>query len=106
MGAAFLLESDKGAERQCRPMMHVFEVYLAPGFDPETLLSDEIRRETQAQVMTTDEARKVGFGGLPTPPADREVRLIAVAQRDARWIHKVLEASAEVTSYRVHEVEG
>ena len=52
-------------------MMVVFEVYVAPGADPASILSAETARETKAQVMTMDEAKKVGFSGLPDP-GDKE----------------------------------
>ena len=86
-------------------MMVVYEVFLAPGADPAHLLSKETQRETQAQVMTMDEARKVGFAGLPDPPAGKEVRLIAVAKRDAPWIHRALETNEAVGTFRVHDVD-
>jgi hypothetical protein len=85
-------------------MMVVFEVFLAPGADPEKLLSKETLLETKAQVMTVNEARKVGFAGLPDP-GDKEVRLIAVAKRDAPWIHRAMETSEAVGGFRVHEVD-
>lgn len=84
-------------------MLVVFEVYVAPGADPDNLLSAEILRSTQAQVMTFDQARQVGFGGLPDP-GDKVVRLVAVAKRDAPWIHRTLETSEAVGTFRVHEV--
>jgi hypothetical protein len=86
-------------------MMIVFEVHLAPGAGPVELLSQETLKETQAQVMTFDEARQVGFGGLPQPPPDRDVRFIAVAQRDSPWVRQRLEANEQVAGYKVHEVD-
>jgi hypothetical protein len=86
-------------------MMVVFEVHVAPGADPEHILSKEQLRETQAQVMTLDEARKVGFGGLPEPPPGKQVRLIAVARRDAAWVHRALETSEAVGTFRAHDVD-
>lgn len=85
-------------------MLHVFEVYVAPGHDPDSLLSEETLRETHAQVMTFAEARAVGFTGVLEPPAGRALRLIAVNHRDAQWIHRKLESNHAVTSYKVHEV--
>jgi len=85
--------------------MVVFEVFLAPGARVSSLLSDEIKRDTKAQVMTLDEARKVGFSGLPDPPGGTEVRLIAVARRDAPWVHRALETNEAVGSFRMHEVD-
>ena len=84
-------------------MLTVFEVYLAPGADPEALLGEETRRETQAQVMTLDEALAVGFSGVEKDPAGLEIRLIAVNSRDKSWIHRVLETSEGVARFKVHE---
>jgi hypothetical protein len=86
-------------------MLSVFEVFLAPGANAERLLTEETTRETNAQVMTVDDARKVGFGGIPDDPEGRDRRLIAVHARDARWIQRALEANDAVASFRVHEVD-
>jgi hypothetical protein len=83
--------------------MVVVEVHLTPGAT-QLQFSDEILRDTQAQVMTPEEAGAVGFQGLPVPPAGVEVRYVAVAQRDARWIMNALEAISYVSSFRVHDV--
>lgn len=85
-------------------MLVVFEVYFAPGTDPDALLSAEVKRETKAQMMTFAEAEAVGFGGLPTPASRGEARLIAVAKPDAAWINRVLETSDSVAGFRIHEV--
>jgi hypothetical protein len=85
-------------------MLAVFEVYLVPGADGSELLSAETVRATAAQVMTLDEAQKVGFGGLPAPPPGKDVRLVAVAWRDRSWIHRALETSEAVAGFHVHEV--
>ena len=87
-----------------RPMLNVFIVTIAPGHDPDKLLSDETTAETMAQVMTPEEAVAVGFSGLPDA-VDGALRVIAVAARDARWIHRALDANPAVTSYRVKEIE-
>lgn len=86
-------------------MRHVFEVFVAPGYDPDALLGEETLAETQAQVMTLDEAAAVGFSGIQADPKGREVRLIAVAQRDSQWVQRKLEANEAVTSFKVHEVD-
>jgi hypothetical protein len=86
-------------------MMVVFEVHVAPGSDSSRILTAETLRETQAQVMTFEDAKKVGFNGLPEPPADHEVRLIAVAKRDAPWIQRALETNEAVGQFRVFEVD-
>jgi hypothetical protein len=85
-------------------MLHVFVATIAPGRDPDNLLTAETQQETQAQVMTPDEAAAVGFKGIVVPEG-HEVRVIAVAARDARWIHRALEANPGVTSYKVSEIE-
>ena len=85
-------------------MLHVFEVFVAQGHDPDSLLSKETMEETRAQVMTWAEATAVGFAGLSAPTPGRELRYIAVNQRDAQWIHRKLEGHHGVTSYKVHEV--
>ena len=86
-------------------MLAVFEVYLAPNAEASELLSAETIRSTQAQVMTLDEAKKVGFGGLPEPPPGKNVVLVAVARRDAPWIHRALERSEAAGGFRMHEVD-
>jgi hypothetical protein len=86
-------------------MMVVFEVHIAPGSDPARLLSAETLRETNAQVMTFAEAKNVGFAGLPEPPADHQVRLIAVAKRDASFVHRALETSESVGQFRMFDVD-
>lgn len=85
--------------------MVIFEVYFVPGADIDSLFSKETLKETQAQVMTFDDARKVGFSGLPEPPPGKEMRLVAVAKRDNAWIHRALETSEIVASFRVHHVD-
>jgi len=86
-------------------MLAVFEVYLTRGKSAADVLNPDIVKETNAQIMTIEEAKKVGFGGLETLEGVGEVRLIAVAKRDAPWIHRTLETSDAVASFRVHEVD-
>jgi hypothetical protein len=86
-------------------MLIVFEVLVARGHDPDALLSEEALADTQAQVMTIDEAKAVGFSGAEPDPKGREVRLIAVAPRDAQYVQRRLEANDGVQSFKVHEVE-
>lgn len=84
-------------------MLVVFEVHVAPGSDPSQILSAETARETQAQVMTPEEARKVGFSGLPDT-GNAVVRYVAVAARDKAWILRALETNEAVGGFKVHEV--
>lgn len=82
-------------------MLHIFEIFIEPGTDIEAILSDETKRETHAQMMTVDQAIKVGLKGIAADGPERAV--IAVNARDGRWIQRVLEASAVVASFRVME---
>jgi hypothetical protein len=85
--------------------MHVmFECFLAPGALGQALISDETLRDTQAQVMTAEEAVAVGFSGLPEDPAGRQRRFIVCTQTDARRIEKQLEMNNEVAAFRMHEI--
>jgi hypothetical protein len=86
-------------------MLTVFEVLVAPSRDADSLLSAEVLEETMAQVMTPAEAAAVGFSGLKPDPQGREIRLIAVAPRDAQFIQRRLEANDAVLSFRKHDVE-
>jgi hypothetical protein len=94
-----------GDETENRAMLIVFEVIVAAGHDPDTLLSDEVLAETQAQVMTPEEATALGFQGVRPDPKGREVRLIAVAPRDSQFVQRRLEANGAVQSFRPHEVD-
>ena len=89
----------RAAFESMRRMLAVFEVHLAPGSDPDTLLTPEIIQETQAQVMTPAEANAVGFARNPAD-APANIRHIALAKRDAAWIHRRLEV--ELGRRRVH----
>jgi hypothetical protein len=92
--------------RQNRTMLKLYEVIVAVGQNADALLSEEVLRETQAQVMTLDEARALGFSGAEPDKKGREVRLIAVAPRDAQFIQRRLEANDAVQSFRVHEIDA
>ena len=80
----------------------MFEVHLTAGNDGEGLLSAEVLAETQAQVMTGTEAKALGFEGFPE---DVDLRLVAVAEKDERWIEKALERAPNVSGYRAHRVD-
>lgn len=85
-------------------MLVVFEVHLAPGADPSNLFSEEMLKETQAQIMTLDEARAVGFQHPLKEQEGLELRLIACSKRDAGWVHRTLEASNAVAAFRMHDI--
>jgi hypothetical protein len=86
-------------------MLIVYEVIIARGHDPDALLSEEALEDTQAQVMTIEEAKTVGFSGAQPDPNGREIRLIAVAPRDAQYVERRLEGNDGVQSFRKHQVE-
>lgn len=86
-------------------MLVLFEVVVARGQDPEALLSPEVLAETQAQVMTLDQASALGFQGARPDPQGLQKRLVAVAPRDARFIQSRLESNHAVASFQAHEVD-
>jgi hypothetical protein len=94
-----------GRDGTIAAMLVLFEVLVAAGQDPDTLLSDEVLKETQAQVMKLEEARALGFSGVQPDPKGRDQRLIAVAARDAQFIQRRLEMTDAVQSFRVHQLE-
>ena len=87
-------------------MLTLFEVYLTDETDPDALLSEEVIRETNAQVMTPEHAAKVGFGGLPAPALPGKRIFIAVIARDAPFIQRRLEGHAGATNFKIHHVDG
>lgn len=82
--------------------MTVFTVKIHPGTDIQRLLSDEVKQETMAQIMTPQEAAALGFQGFGT---EENLCLIAVAERDAGWIEKALERDPAVLGYQPHRVD-
>ncbi len=80
----------------------MFEVHLTAGNDGEGLLSAEVLAETSAQVMTGTEAKALGFEGFAK---NANLRLVAVAEKDERWIEKALERAPNVSGYRAHRVD-
>jgi hypothetical protein len=85
--------------------MHVlFEVFLKSGTSGEGLLTDETLADTQAQIMTPEDAKAVGIEGIPDDPEGRLRLLIVVSKSDERRIYNQLELSGDVTAFRVHEV--
>jgi len=86
-------------------MLKVYEVYISEGASSEDILSEEVIKETMAQIMTDDEAAAVGFQGVAPDPDGRDRRWVAVAPRDARFIQSRLDSDPEVLGYRTHDVE-
>lgn len=86
-------------------MWTLFEVFLVPGSLGGELLSQETLDDTEAQVMTLEEAEKVGFQGLPERPGT-ERRLVVCKHGEARRIQNALEANAQVGQFQVHHVDA
>ncbi len=85
-----------------RMQMLVFQVHLVSGRGDTPLLSDEVLAETQAQVMTPEQARALGFEGVPDDP---NLLLVVVAPKDRRFVENVFDRTADVTGFKVHEVD-
>ena len=86
--------------------MHtLFELYLAPGHHGEGLITQETLDDTQAQVMTREQAEKVGFSGLPAGPEGIKQLWIVVGKIDERRIMNHLEASPQVAKFTIHAVD-
>lgn len=86
--------------------MHVaFVVHMAEGADAEALFSDETKRETQAVVMSLEDAGKMGLStsGIEAK-AGQVVQIVIVARRDAAWIQRTLESGEGVAGFQMVEV--
>jgi len=86
--------------------MHVaFVVHTVKGVDPESLLTEETKRETQAVVMSLEDAAKMGLSasGLKPQPG-QEIAIIIIAKRDAPWITRQLEAHEHVAGFHIVDV--
>jgi len=86
--------------------LRIFEVYLSATTDADDILSEEVRKETMAQVMTDEEATAVGFQGIAPDPQGRARRWVAVSPRDAGFVQSRLDANPAVTGYRGHDVDS
>lgn len=85
-------------------MLIVFELHVRPGFDPDVFLSEESRRETEARVLTRQEAENVGLSGLPEPSG--EVRYVLVNARHRRWVERAIDADPQINGFDVYDVGG
>jgi hypothetical protein len=85
-------------------MLTVFLVVVARGQDADAILSEEVQKETGAQVLTMEAARARGFTVTGADDGGLELRVVAVPERERRFVQARLEASAAVASFTVHEV--
>jgi hypothetical protein len=87
-------------------MLIVFEVHHMSNVEPHQILSEEVQKDTMAQLMTPAEARAVGFQGARDAEPGRGLTYIAVAKRDAQFVQNRLEGNEQVTGFAAHEVGG
>jgi hypothetical protein len=87
-------------------MLMVFEVHHVANLDPNDIISEEVRNETMAQIMTPAEARAVGFQGARDAEPGRGLTYIACSKRDAQFIQNRLEANEAVTGFATHDIGG
>ncbi len=88
-----------------RPMHVAFVVHVVQGTDLDGLLTEETKRDTQAVVMSLEDAAKMGFAtsGVQVQPG-HEAALIVVAQRDAARISRTLEGIGAVSGFQQVDV--
>ena len=81
--------------------MILFDVYLKEGISSDSLLSDEVKQSTGAQLMTADQAAFVGLEGIPDAESELPRVLIACGSADERLVHTRIERNEGVASFRV-----
>jgi hypothetical protein len=87
-------------------MLTIFQVIVARGQDADALLSEEVRRETGAEVLTLEAARARGLTAAAPDPGGHDIRIVAVPRREMRFVQKRLEGSDAVLSFTTHEAGG
>ncbi len=80
--------------------MILFECILGDGVDGNSLLSEEAKQSSGAQIMTPEEAAFVGLEGIPEDPQNRHRVLIACAPSAERFVQTRLEQHAGVQGFR------
>ncbi len=87
-------------------MLIVIEVYVERAADADALLSDEVRLQTNAKIMTLQQAEAAGFQGFQPQLDKGQYRIIKVDKPDSQWVLRSLENHASVIGYQVHELYG
>ncbi|MBI4953948.1 MAG: hypothetical protein HY908_18125 [Myxococcales bacterium] len=86
----------------------MFEVFVAPGHESETLLSDGVINETAAAEMTEAEAQTLAEQNhLPAlPPNQKGVtrKFIVCLESDLRLVANRLEGSNACSGFQVHHL--
>jgi hypothetical protein len=84
-------------------MKVMFEVYLVEGGDADSLLTDETKQNTGAQIMTPEQVASAGLADIPE--SDRARVFIVCSRSDMTWIRRALETHEDVADFRVHDLE-
>ncbi len=85
-------------------MLVIFEVYLASEDQASTILSPETLESTKAQILTPDEATKIGVQGVPKETT-HPLRLLVAAAKDMNFLSSQLEGNLGVVGFRVHQID-
>ena len=80
--------------------MILFECILGEGVVGDSVLSDEVKQSTGAQIMTPEQAAFVGLEGIPDDPENRPRVLIACSPASERLVHSRLEQHDGVLGFR------
>ena len=84
--------------------MKLFEVFLTPGGTASQLLTEDALEASGAQVFTPQEAKLVGLEGIPEGDDGASRVFIACSPSDEQFIASRLEASAAVSSFKLHDI--
>lgn len=87
-------------------MLTLIEVYVERAADADALISEELRKESGARVMTLEVAQQAGFSGFQPQLDKGQYRIIVVNRNESQWIQRSLEASSIVIGYQIHELYG
>lgn len=85
--------------------MILFECILGEGVDGNSILSDDVKQSTGAQIMTPEEAAFVGLEGIPDDPQNRPRVLVACAPNAERLVHTRLEQHHGVHGFRAIKLD-
>lgn len=86
-------------------MLVVFAAYMARGHGDDELISQEMLEHSKAQVMSLDQAQKLGFQGIPDHPSGGSVKVIVARKQDVSWIQRRLDSHPWVQQFEMAEVD-
>lgn len=84
----------------------MFEVAAAAAGRTENLLSEKVLRDTNARVMTQDEAERRGFQGAAVNARGGDRFYIQVAKRHQRMIGSLLETNPDVADFVLYDLDS